>query len=81
VQVSVEVCGDVPNVTLVGESVHVRPAGVEADAVNETVPVSPLTDVTVIVEVPEAPARIWAGETAPAAIVKSTTVNVILAVV
>jgi hypothetical protein len=42
-----------------------------------TVPVRPLTAVTVIVEVPDAPARIWAGETVPAAIVKSTTWNVI----
>ena len=81
VQLRVEVCGDVPNVTLVGMSVHVRPAGVEAETVNATVPVKPLTAVTVIVEVPEAPARIWAGETAPAAIVKSTTVKVIAAVV
>ena len=78
---SVEVCGDRPNVTLVGLRVHVRPAGVEADAVSATVPVRPLTAVTVIVEVPDAPARICAGETVPAAIVKSTTVNVIAAVV
>ena len=46
-----------------------------------TVPVRPLTAVTVIVEVPEAPARIWAGVTAPAAIVKSTTWKRIAAVV
>jgi hypothetical protein len=54
---SVEVCGDVPNVTLVGDSVHVSPAGVEAETVRATVPVKPLTAVTVIVEVPEAPAN------------------------
>jgi hypothetical protein len=77
----VEVCGEVPKVTLVGDRVHVKPAGVEADTVRATVPVKPLTAVTVIVEVPDAPARIWAGETAPAAIVKSTTVNVMVAVV
>ena len=77
----VEVCGEVPNVTLVGVRVHVRPAGVEADTVSATVPVRPLTAVTVIVELPEAPARIWAGDTAPAAMVKSTTVNVIAVVV
>ena len=77
----VEVCGDVPNVTLVGDSVQVRPAGVEAETVKATVPVRPLTAVTVIVDVPEAPASIWAGETTPAAIVKSTTVKVIAAVV
>jgi hypothetical protein len=81
VQLRVEVCGEAPNVTLVGESVHVSPAGVEADTVSATVPVKPLIAVTVIVEVPDAPARIWAGETAPAAIVKSTTVNVMVAVV
>jgi hypothetical protein len=58
-------------VTLVGVRVHVRPAGVEADTVKATVPVKPLTAVTVIVEVPEAPGNIWVGLTAPAAIWKS----------
>jgi hypothetical protein len=81
VQLRVEVCGEVPKVTLVGDRVHVSPAGVDADAVSDTVPVRPLTAVTVIVEVPEDPARIWAGDTAPAAIVKSTTTNVIAGVV
>jgi hypothetical protein len=80
VQESVEVCGEVPKVTLVGESVHVSPAGVDAETVKATVPVKPLTAVTVMVEVPDAPANTWAG-VAPAAIVKSTTVNVIAAVV
>jgi hypothetical protein len=61
--------------------VHVRPAGVEADAARLTVPVSPLRAVTVIVEVPELPASIWAGVTAPATIEKSTTWNRIEAVV
>ena len=59
---------------------HVRPAGVDADTVSATVPVKPLTAVTVIVEVPAAPANTCAG-VVPAAIVKSTTVNVIAAVV
>ena len=77
---SVEVCGDKPNVTLVGDRVHVRPVGVDAEAVKDTVPVRPLSAVTVIVEVPEPPASIWAGDTAPAAIEKSTTVNVTAAV-
>jgi hypothetical protein len=81
VQLAVEVCGEVPNVTLAGLKVHVRPAGVETDAVSATVPVSPLTAVTVTVDVPEDPARIWAGLDAPAAIVKSTTTNVIAPVV
>ena len=70
---SVEVCGLVPNVTLVGVRVHVRPAGVEAETVNETVPVRPFRAVTVIVVEPDAPANIWLGLTAPAAIEKSTT--------
>jgi hypothetical protein len=77
----VEVCGEVPNVTLVGVRVHVRPAGVEADTERPTVPVKPLRAVTVIVEVPELPASIWAGLTAPAAIEKSTTWKRIVAVV
>jgi hypothetical protein len=58
VQLRVEVCGEVPKVTLVGDRVHVKPAGVEADTVRATVPVKPLTAVTVMVDVPEAPARI-----------------------
>ena len=66
--------------TLAGR-VQVRPAGVEAETARLTVPVKPLTAVTVIVEVPEAPARIWAGLTAPAAMVKSTTWKRIEAVV
>ena len=78
---SVDVCGLVPNVTLVGVRVHVRPAGVDAETVNATVPVRPLTALTVIVDVPDAPASIWAGLTAPAAMVKSTTWKTIPAVV
>jgi hypothetical protein len=77
---SVAVCGDVPNVTLAG-SEQVRPAGEEADTNRLTVPVRPFSAVTVTVEVPEAPANIWAGLTAPAAIVKSTTWKVIAPVV
>jgi hypothetical protein len=53
--------------------VHVRPAGVDADAARLTVPVRLLSAVTVSVEVPELPASICVGDTAPAAIVKSTT--------
>jgi hypothetical protein len=58
-----------------------KPAGVEAEIVKVTVPVKPFTAVTVIAEVPEAPARISAGATAPAAIVKSVTWKSIAAVV
>jgi hypothetical protein len=43
------------------------------------VPVNTFTAATVIVEVPGEPARIWLGVTAPAAIVKSTTWNVMTA--
>ena len=60
--------------TLAGR-VQVRPLGEDTND-RVTVPVNPLTAVSVIVEVPEAPASIWAGDTAPAAIVKSRTVNV-----
>jgi hypothetical protein len=67
-------------VTLAGIE-HVKPAGVEADTARMTVPVRPLTAVTVIVEVPEPPANIWVGDTAPAAIVKSTTWKRMAAVV
>jgi hypothetical protein len=49
--------------------VHVSPAGVETDTARLTVPVNPFSAVTVIVEVPEAPARIWAGAAAPAEMV------------
>jgi hypothetical protein len=79
-QLNVAVCGDVPKVTLAG-NVQVRPAGVDTDTARFTVPVRPLTAVTVIVEVPEDPARICVGLTAPAAIVKSTTWKRIAAVV
>jgi hypothetical protein len=61
--------------------VHVRPVGVETELARLTVPVSPFRAVTVIVEVPDAPANIWAGDTAPAAIVKSTTWNSVAGVV
>ncbi len=64
-----------------GGKVQVRPAGVEADTDRVTVPVNPLRAVTVIVDVPEAPARIWEGLTGLAEIVKSTTWNRIVAVV
>ena len=60
---------------------HVRPAGVEAETARFTVPVRPFSAVTVIVDVPELPAKICAGETAPAAIEKSTTWKRMVAVV
>ncbi len=63
------VWGDVPNTKLVGVRVVLKPAGVDAETDRLTVPVNPFRAVTVIVEVPEEPARIWAGATAPAATV------------
>jgi hypothetical protein len=65
-----EVCGDAPNTRLPGMSVQVSPAGAEGDTERETVPVKPLTAVTVIVELPMEPLDICGlGVTAPAAIV------------
>ena len=63
-------------VMLVGVIVpQVKFAGTES--VKETVPVKPLTAVTIIVDVAEAPALTWAGEVA--LMVKSVTVNVAVA--
>lgn len=76
-QLSVAVWGDVPKVTLAG-SVQVRPPG-EDTKDSATTPVKPLTAVTVTAEVPEAPASIWAGDAALAAIVKSVTMTVTVA--
>jgi hypothetical protein len=70
---SVDVCGEVARLTLAGLRVQVKPAGVEAETVRSIVSVSPLTLVTVIVEVPEEPARICEGVTGPALMVKSPT--------
>ena len=58
--------------TLVADCMQVRGGGVGkfwmvAD------PVRPLRAVTVIIEVPDAPANIWLGLTAPAEMLKSTT--------
>jgi hypothetical protein len=71
----------VPKVTLVAMVHASTPEGVEADTDRFTTPVKLLTAVRVIVEVPEEPTRIWVGLTVPAEIVKSTTWNVIAAVV
>ena len=46
---------EVPRVTLVGDSEQLRPVEGETDEVRLTVPVNPLTEVTVIVEVPAVP--------------------------
>lgn len=47
----------VPRVMLVGDSVHDRPLAGETEEVRPTVPVKPLCEVTVMVEVPVSPAR------------------------
>jgi hypothetical protein len=47
---------EVPRVTLVGVRVQDNPVEGDTDDIRLTVPVNPLIDVTVIVEVPEAPA-------------------------
>lgn len=79
-QERVTVCGELPKETLAGR-VQVKPEGVEADAERFTMPVSPLTAVIVIVEFPDEPAGISAGDTVPADIVKSAKWNVMAAVV
>ncbi len=47
---------EAPSITLVGVKVHVNPVAGDTVEVSETVPVNPLTAVTVIVDVPDAPA-------------------------
>ena len=68
-------------VRLVELNEQVMPGGVEAETIKPTVPVRPLTAFTLIVDVPELPARTCAGDVFPAVIEKSTIVNVIVAVV
>ncbi len=78
VQDSVAVWGDAPKVTLAGR-VQVSPG--EAENVRVTVPVKPFSAVRVMVEVPGDPADIWGlGDTAPAAMLKSVTCQVIVTV-
>lgn len=60
---------------------QVSPPGIEVDTSKLTVPVNPFSAATVIVEVPEAPARICVGETVPAEIEKSTIWKKIVGVV
>ena len=61
-------------VTLVGVRVQVKPVAGETAAVRLTIPLKPCRPVTVIVDVPEAPARI-VTVVGLAAIVKSWTVK------
>ena len=70
---NVEVCGEPPNVTLAGLRVHVSPAGTDVPADRLTVPVKPLMDCRVTVEVPEEPVLMGEGDTGPAATEKSVT--------
>ncbi len=64
-------------VTLDGDSEQVRPAGVEAEAVRLTALMKWLSEVTVIVEVPDSPLNIWLGLTGPAETVKSGVTGVV----
>ncbi len=77
-QDSVALAGDSGRVTLAGLiAVQVRPAG-NGVSDRATVPAKPLTAVTVIVDTADEPAFTAAGEVA--AMVKSTKVNVAVAV-
>jgi len=66
-----------PRTILVGDRVHVKPAG-ETALVSATVPVNPLTGATVTVEVPAVP-TVVVTEVGLAATVKSFTVTVTVA--
>jgi hypothetical protein len=50
---------EVPRVTLVGVRVQANPEEEDVDAAKVTVPVNELMEVTVIVDVPAAPAIVW----------------------
>lgn len=65
-------------VTLVGVRVQVRPVDGATPAVRLMMPLKPCNAVTVIVEVPETPAR-TVTEVGPAEMVKSCTVTVTVA--
>ena len=54
-------------------NVHVKPGGVETDEERATEPERPFREVTVIVEVPGEPVRIWIGVEGPAVMLKSPT--------
>lgn len=70
---------EVPRVTLVGLRAQVRPVAGETVVARVTVPVNPFTEVTVIVEVPVAPA-LTVTDVGLAVTVKSWTVTVTVAV-
>ena len=75
-QESIEVCGDGGNVRLGGVNEQVGPVG-EDDDVSATVPVNPLTPVTVMVELAAVLPSAGAAAGADALIVKSTKWNMI----
>ena len=70
---------DAPRVTLLGDTVHVRPVAGETVLDRETVPVNPRTLVTTMVELPVAPAFTVTVD-AETSRVKSWTVTVTVAV-
>jgi hypothetical protein len=52
-------------------NVQVRPIGAETETDRFTVPANPFSGATVIVDVPDEPARIWVGVTGPGVTLKS----------
>lgn len=72
-QDKVAIWGEIPKVTPVGATLQVKPAGFEAEGDRPTVPVNPLTAVTVIVWVPSTPTVVLTVTGEDGAIVKSTT--------
>ena len=64
--VRTEVVGEGGRVSLVRDSEHVRPEGVDGGADKATIPVKPLSPVSVIVELPRDPGMMEEGVTGPA---------------
>ena len=74
---SSDVTADGGSVTLVGVRVQVRPDGVEADTLSETLLANPFCPVIVTVEFPVDPVLTAVGTTGPAEMEKSTTLTLI----
>ena len=69
---------EVGRIRLVGDIVHDRPSEGDTDEARETIPLKPLTGLAVTVATASVPA--FTADTGLVAIVKSTTLNVTLAV-
>ena len=61
----------VGGIAILARGLQVRPAGLEGETDKFTVPLNPLSGMTLIVEVPEEPALIAEGVTMPVEITKS----------